>query len=142
MSHVYTRALGLLNPTTLTGDVRAVLVMSNFVDDVDAEFVNALTLDEYDGSAYVRKPLTSEAFAVNLADDRFEFTADPIVWVALGVGTRQCVGLLLYLHVADDTDSKPLMLYDGAGFPFDGDGSDRSIAPNGTGGFMLIRNAP
>lgn len=141
-SFVFTRALGLLNPTVLTGDVRAALVMSNTTADteVDTEFISGFTtLDEYDGAGYGRVALTTEAFAVDLVNDRFEFTADPVVFAALAVGTRQCVGLLLYLHVTNDADSKPLFYFDGTGFPFDGNGEDVTFTPNTE--FVHVRNA-
>ncbi len=143
MSHVFTPALGLLNSTVLTGDVRAALVMSNTTADteVDAEFISSFTtLDEYDGAAYARVALTSEAFAADLANDRFEFTSAAITFSGIGVGTRQAVGLLLYLHVTNDADSKPLMYIDGTGFPFDGNGSDVVLTPDAAAGIAYIRN--
>lgn len=144
MSHVFTPALGLMNPTVLTGDVRAALVMSNTTADteVDAEFMNSFTtLDEYDGAAYARVALVSEAFAADLANDRFEFTAAAFTFAGIGVGTRQAVGLLIYLHVTNDTDSKPLMYINGTGFPFDGNGSDVVFTPDAAAGIAYIRNA-
>lgn len=143
MSHVYTPALGLLNPTVLTGDVRAALVMSNTTADteVDAEFMAAFTtLDEYDGASYARVALTTEAFAADLASDRFKFSCDPITFATLGVGTRQCVGMILYLHVTNDADSKPLFYIDGTGWPFDGNGEDVTFTPHADGA-AYIRNA-
>lgn len=141
MSFCYTRALGLLNSTVLTGDVRAALVMSNTTADTDedATFLADIgTLDEYDGSGYARQALTAEAFAVDTATDRFKFSADPFVFAGLGVGTRQCVGLLLYLHVTNSSDSKPLFYIDGAGFPFDGNGEDVSFTPSADGISYLV----
>ena len=143
-SFVYTRALGLLNATVLTGDVRAILVMSNTTADTDedAEFIASIgTLDEYDGATYARKALTSESFAVDTTNDRFKFASDVITFPTLGVGTRQCVGLLLYLHVTNDADSKPLMYIDGLGFPFDGNGATVTFTPHADG-VMYNRNAP
>lgn len=143
MSFTFTPALGLLNSATLTGDVRALLVMSDttVIADRDAEFLDDITdLDEYDGSGYAREALAAESFAVDLANDRWIFDADPIVFAALGVGTRQCVGMILYLHVTDDTDSKPLKFINGTGFPFDGAGTDVTLTPPAAG-IALIRNA-
>ena len=144
MSFVYTPALGLLDATVLTGDVRAALVMSNTTADTDqdAATISAITgLDEYDGASYARVALTTEAWAAVTATDRFKFSADPIVFATLGVGTRQCVGLLLYLHVTNDADSKPLMYIDGVGFPFDGNGANVTFTPHADG-VMYKRNAP
>ena len=144
MSFVYTPALGLLDAATLTGDVRAALLMSNTTGDTDtdAATISAIgTLDEYDGASYARVALTTEAWAAVLATDRFKFSADPIVFATLGVGTRQCVGLLIFLFVTNDTDSKPLMYIDGTGFPFDGNGANVTFTPHADG-VMYTRNAP
>lgn len=142
MSHVYTPALGLLNATVLTGDIRAALVMSNTDADtlVDADFMDDFALDEYDGAGYGRVALGSEAFAVDLANNRFEFTGAPIVFAALGAGTRQAVGAILYLHVTNDADSKPIAYINTGGFPFDGNSEDVIITPDAQG-LAQIRNA-
>jgi hypothetical protein len=142
MSHVYTPALGLLNSTVLTGDVRAAIVMTNTDADtlVDADFMDDFALDEYDGASYVRKALAAESFAVDLANNRFKFTCDPIVWSTLGVGTRQAAGVVFYLHVTNDADSKPLMYVNSGGFPVDGNGEDFTFTPHADGG-MYLRNA-
>lgn len=140
-SFIYTPALGLLAAATLTGDVRAALLMSNTTGDTDedAATISAIgTLDEYDGASYGRVALTTEAWAAVTATDRFKFSADPIVFATLGVGTRQCVGLLLYLHVTNDADSKPLMYIDGTGFPFDGNGADVTFTPHADGVMYLV----
>ena len=135
-SKYFTRALGLINSATLTGDVRAALVMTNTTADteVDTEFMAGFTtLDEMDGAGYARVALTSEAFAVDLANDRWEFTAAAFTFAGVGAGTRQVQGLLLYLHVTNDADSKPLMYIDGTGFPFTGNGEDIVVTPNAEG---------
>lgn len=143
MSFAFTRAIGILHSTTLTGDVRAALVMSNTTADTDedAEFIADIgTLDEHNGAGYARQALANESFAVDLANDRWAFDADPIVFASLGVGTRQCVGMLLYLHVTNDADSKPLLYIDGAGFPFDAVGTNVTLTPHANG-IALKRNA-
>jgi hypothetical protein len=144
VSFVYTRALGLLNPTVLTGDVRALIPMTNTTADTeeDTEFISGFTtLDEYDGSAYVRKALTSEAFAVDTVNNRFKFSGDALTWSTLGAGTRQGAALVIYLHVTNDADSKPLFYIDGTGFPFTGNGADITFNPHADG-IMYLRNAP
>ena len=144
MSFVYTPALGLLDAAVLTGDVRAALLMSNTTGDTDedAAFIADIgTLDEYDGASYARVALTGEAWAAVTATDRFKFSADPIVFATLGAGTRQCVGLLIFLFVTNDADSKPLMYIDGTGFPFDGNGANVTFTPHADG-VMYTRNAP
>lgn len=142
MSFIYTRALGLLNPTVLTGDLRALLVMTNTTADTeeDVEFISGITtLDEYGGANYARVALTSNSFAVNTTDDRFVLDCDSITFSSLGAGARDAQAMVIYLHVTDDTDSKPLFYIDEGGFPFTGDGNDvtRNIHSDG---LMYIRN--
>ena len=135
-SKYYTRALGLINTTVLTGDIRAILVMTNTTADteVDSEFISSITtLDEMDGSGYARVALTGEAFAVDLANARWEFTSSAFTYTAVGAGTRQVQGLLLYLHVTNDADSKPLIYIDGPGFPFTANGEDIVFTPDAQG---------
>lgn len=144
MSFVYTRALGLQDSTTLTGDMRALLVMSNTTADTeeDTDFIgNFTTLDEYDGANYARQALVNESFAVDTTNDRFVFDADDVVFTSLGAGTRQAVAVILYLHVTTDADSKPIYYIDTGGFPFDGNGQDATIAWNASG-IAYLQNAP
>lgn len=142
-SFAYTYGLGKLNTTVLTGDIRALLVMSNTTADTDedAQFIaDVTTLDEYDGAAYARVALTGEAFAIDAVNDRWEFDANAFTFSSLGVGTRQCVGLVLYLHVTNDADSEMLFYFDGTGFPFDGNGADVTFTPNTE--LVHVQNAP
>lgn len=139
MSFAYTAAKAELLKGNLDfdgQDYRVMLVSSNTTADTDqdAKFIADLgTLDEYDGSGYVRKALASEAVSQDDANNRGEFTADPVTWTALGVGTRQAVGMILYRHVTNDADSVLIAYYDSGGFPFDGNGGDITITPNAQG---------
>jgi len=139
MSFAYTRAAEALGKADLDLDtihLRAFLVMSNTTADTErgANVVDDFTtLDEYDGAAYVRKTLAGVTLTRNDTDHRIELAADPIVWTALGIGTRQCVGVVVYAFVTDDTDSIPLAFVNGTGFPFDGGGSTVTVTPNAAG---------
>jgi hypothetical protein len=90
-------------------DIRLALLMSNTTFDTENDgkvYVDDFTtLDECDGANYVRKALANEAVNKDDGNDRAEFDADDVTWSALGVGTRQTVGVLVYKHVIDDTDS-------------------------------------
>ncbi len=115
-------------------DIRVALVMSNTTADTedDADVIDDFTtLDEYDGANYVRKALANEAVAEDAGNDRAEFDADDVTWSALGAGTRQCVGAVLYKHVTDDTDSVPIAFIDLA--DFDGNGGDVTVQWNAEG---------
>lgn len=144
MSFVYTPALAKLNSTTLEGDVRALLVMTNTTADTDedAEFIADIgTLDEYDGATYARVALASEDLSADGANDRAIMTAtSPITFATLGVGTRQCQAVVLYRHVTNDADSELIAYIDGTGFPFDGNGENVSLNI-GANGLIRIRNA-
>lgn len=138
MSFVYTGAKeqiaqGGIDFREAGDDIRIALVMSNTTADTEQDklLMNAFTtLDEYDGAAYVRKALATQTVTRDDPNDRAEFDAIDVVWTALGVGTRQAVGMLIYKHVTDDTDSIPLAYIDTGGFPFDGNGGDVTIQWN------------
>lgn len=93
-------------------DIRVALLMSNTTADTENDGMNFVddftTLDECDGANYVRKALASEAVNKDDPNDRAEFDADDVTWSALGVGTRQTTGALIYKHVTNDTDSIPI----------------------------------
>lgn len=146
MSAWFHKQLNRLNATTLTGDVRAALLMTNTTveDDLDtAEFMDEIVdLDEYDGTNYARVALTGEAFAFVGSLNGYRFTSDPVVFDDLGVGTRQAAGVMFYLHVTDDSDSVPLLWLDTGGFPLDGNGLNLEIQPHAANGWAVVRNAP
>lgn len=119
-----------------TGDFRVILVMTNTTADTDqdVEFVGDIgTLDEYDGANYVRKALANEAVTDDAPNNRGEFDADNVVWTALGAGTRQAAGMILYRHVTNDADSPIIGWIDTGGFPFSGNGGDVTVAWNAEG---------
>jgi hypothetical protein len=117
-------------------DVRAALLMTNTTGDtdVDAEFIDDITtLDEFDGSGYSRQALDSEALNVDAANNRVELDAADEVFSTLGNGTRQIAGILLYIHVTNDTDSPVVAWIDSGGFPLHPDGGDLTITWNAEG---------
>lgn len=117
-------------------DIRVVLVMSDSTADTEEDtlLMNAFTtLDEYDGAAYVRKALASQTVTRDDPNDRAEIDAVDVVWTALGVGTRQCIGMIVYKHVTSDADSIPIAYIDTGGFPFDGNGGDVTMQWNAEG---------
>ena len=117
-------------------DIRVLLVMTNSTCDTedDCDFIDQFTtLDEMDGANYVRKALAGEAVAVDLPNNRGEFDAENVTWTALGVGTRQVLGAVLYKFVTNDADSIPIAYIDSGGFPFDANGGDVTITWNAEG---------
>lgn len=115
-------------------DIRVLLVMTNTtIDSENDSIVNVddfTTLDEFDGANYARKALANEAVNKDTTNDRAEFDADDVTWTALGAGTRDCDGALVYKHVNDDTDSIPIVYLDFSATP---DGNDFTIQWNAEG---------
>ena len=121
-------------------DIRIMLVMTNSTADTDqdVDFIDQIgTLDEMDGANYVRKALASEATAADDPNNRAEFTADPVTWTALGAGTREVLGAVIFKFVTNDADSIALAYIDTGGFPFAATGADVTITPNAEG-FLQI----
>jgi hypothetical protein len=124
-----------------TVDYRIALLMTNTTADTekDATTISGgtgfTTLDEYDGTGYARVALTSEAVAYDDANDRVEIDASDLApaWAALGAGTRQAQGLLLFAFITNDASSIPLAWIDTGGFPFSGNGGAVNITWNAEG---------
>lgn len=114
-----------------TDDIRVALVMSNTTADTEDD-VNTLSgftlLDECDGAAYVRKALAGEVIAEDAGANKATFGASDVVWTALGTGTRQVAGALIFKFVTTDADHVPICYLDGGDFPFDGAGADVTLA--------------
>jgi hypothetical protein len=145
-SFVYHRALAKLLSGDLdlnTHDIRMALVMTNTDADTntDAEFIASFaSLDEMDGANYVRKALANETVTADLTNDRGEFTADAVTWSALGNGTRQLEGIVLFRHVTNDADSIPIAFIDPPGWPLNPGGADLTVTPNAEG-ILQLANA-
>jgi hypothetical protein len=112
-------------------DIRVALVMTNTTADTedDTNTISAFTtLDECDGANYARKVLGTLAIVEVPASNKATFGAADSVWTALGDGTRQVAGALIYKHITNDADSVPIAYLDGGDFPFDGGGADVTLA--------------
>lgn len=137
MSFVYTPAKAKLLKGELDfdlpQDIRVLLVMTNTTADTDqdAEFISSITtLDEMDGANYVRKALANEVVNQDNPNNRAEFDADNVVWIAIGAGTRQIAGIVLYRQVTNDADSPVIAWIDSGGFPITANGGDLTAAWN------------
>lgn len=110
-SFVYTPSLSRMGRGTFDWvgqDIRVLLVMSNTTADTDQDLENIAdigTLDEMDGTNYVRKAAANEADAQDDPNNRLELSFDPITWTALGNGTRPVVGMVVHQFVTNDTDA-------------------------------------
>lgn len=109
-----------------TQDIRVILCMTNTTADTlqDANVVNDVALDEYDGSGYTRATLTGEAVNQDDPNNRSEFDANDFTFgSAVGAGTRSAQGMVLYRHVDGTAANDQLIAWiDSGGFPFAGNG--------------------
>jgi hypothetical protein len=127
MSFVYTPAKAKLLAGDLdfsgTGlqDIRLLAVMTNTTADTDQDVatISAIgTLDEFDGSGYARQALAGETVNQDDPNNRGEFDANDVAFGALGNGTRQIQGFVLYRHITNDADAVPIAFIDNAGSSF------------------------
>lgn len=112
-------------------DIRVALLMTNTTADTQNDAIDTIndftTLDEFDGSGYVRKALANETVTKDDTNDRAAFSADNVTWTTLGAGTRSVAGALIYKHNTNDTDSIPLAWIEFSATP---DGNDFVIKWN------------
>jgi len=122
-----------------TDDIRVRMVMTNTTCDTetDKQFMSGATgfttIDVADGANYVDKALAGEAVTCDTVNNRGEFDATDVTWTALGVGTRQYQGLVVYKFVTGDADSIPIYWIDSGGFPFWGNGGNVTAQWNAEG---------
>ncbi len=85
-----------------------------------AEFMSDLTpgTNEFNGANYTggpggagRKASANESFSIENANDRTEFTFDPLVWTALGAGTTNVGWAIMYVHNASDASAALIGYY-------------------------------
>lgn len=121
-----------------TQDIRVILCMTNTTADTDQDanvLTGITTLDEYDGSGYTRATLTSEAVNQDDPNNRAEFdAADFTFGAAVGAGTRQAAGMVLYRHVDGTAANDQVIAWiDTGGFPFTGNGGAVNVTVNAEG---------
>lgn len=95
----------------VASDIRSRLLMTNTTADTEnnkATLSAYTTIDSFDGSGAASVALTGEVVNVDSGNNRIEADADDVAFGALGNGTRQIQGILLFFFVTNDTDSVPL----------------------------------
>ncbi len=143
MSFAYTRAKRNIFKADIDFDVdtfKVALVMTNTTADTeeDTATISAFSvLDEMDGSGYVRKTVSTPTVSEDDPNNRAEFTFDAITWTALGDGTRQVAGFVLFKFVTNDSDSVPIAYINSGGFPVSPGGLNFTITPNAEGVLQL-----
>lgn len=96
----------------LTSDYRCRLLMTNTTADTEnnkATLSAYTTLDSFDGSGASSVALTGEAVNVDSGNNRVEVDADDVAFGALGNGTRQIQGCIIYDFNTNDADSVPFV---------------------------------
>ena len=120
--------------------LKILLVMTNTTADTEANIQTLdgyTTLDEMDGSNYEVKTLGSLTHALDTGNNRFELDEADVTYTALGAGTRNVQGVLLYKHV-DGTDAhdQPIAFIE-FGSSLSADGSDVTISWDAEGLLQL-----
>lgn len=134
----FKRALGAGEIDLTAGDdIRAVLVMTDTTVDTEDEEVlmdGFTTLDECDATGYARQALAAEAMTTDNPNNRGEFDASDISFAGLsGDATRDYLGVLIYKHVNDDTDSIPLFFVEFSNQPLPKEASQVDVPWNAEG---------
>ncbi|NLE59160.1 MAG: hypothetical protein GX616_12425 [Planctomycetes bacterium] len=95
-----------------TADLRVLLFMTNSTvaeEDENIEFLDDFTtLDEFDGANYARKALNNQTRTKDFTNIRTICDADDLTFTALGAGTRDVAGALVYVEGASDTARIPV----------------------------------
>lgn len=135
----YDHAAYLLAHGTLDLDsdtLKVALVMTNTTADTEkdkATLSGFTTLDRGDGTNYADKTLASVTDTEDNTNHRAYIDCADVTWSALGAGTRNYQGAVVYKFVTDDTDSIPVAYIDSGGFPFAGNGGDVTMQINAAG---------
>lgn len=97
----------------LTSDYRVRLLMTNTTADTEnniATLSSYTTLDKFDGSGFSDNlALTGEAVNVDAINNRIELDADDVSFGAVGNGTRQIQGILVFDYNGADASSVPFI---------------------------------
>lgn len=135
MSFVFTWAAAAMEDGAFPGfasmDVRAALLKPKASTSVDTEqdvdfLADFTTLGELVCTGYARQPLAGLTDTRDDANNRGKFSADDTAFGNLGGAVNDTIGaILLYQHVSNDADSRPLIYADNGG-------ADFSILTNGS----------
>jgi hypothetical protein len=104
MSSATIKAILVENDGFAVADATA--IEHDFLGDFDSG--GGIASHEFDGANYVRTTLASQTVTENATTDKTHFDADDFTISSLGAGTNGIAGVLLYVHVTNDTDSYPV----------------------------------
>ena len=123
----------ITSPSTIKVKLlRGDLAATSSPEDLDNVAAVTSAAAEFDGTNYVVKDLTSRTVTVDDTSNlvKLDSTAD-ITWTALGAGSANVDGILVYWHLsATQSNNIPLLYFDlkAAGLAFNGNGGDVTIA--------------
>lgn len=102
-----------------SADIRCMLTMDDAINDCmteeDEDFLDqffsaaGVAIVEFDGTGHARTALATKAVSRDDATDIIKMTADDVTMSSLSAGTYAVNGVLVYVHVTNDTDSYPLL---------------------------------
>ena len=143
MSFTYNKIVSRLMHGDLdldTVDARFLLAMTNTTADTERSattIAGFTTLDEFDGANYSTGgiALTGETVTEDFGSNRTFLDANDVApaWTALGAGTRQAQGGVLYAWQGTLGSSWPIAWIDSGGFPFTASGANVNITWNAAG---------
>lgn len=84
--------------------IGVLLVDTDYVPNVAHVFVSDVVSEELSGTGYVRKTLVNKGVSEDVANNRGEFTADPVVWNAINAGTAK--GVVLFKSTGNDATAE------------------------------------
>lgn len=122
-------------------DFRIMLIDDDYTpDDTHTTVDDVLTVgggDEFDGSGYVRKQLTTRTVTKNNTTDRVQLDADDVTWTSLGTGSEAPRYAIVYIEGANDA-ARELIGWIDLGAPISApNGGDWSLIWDSTGIFRM-----
>jgi hypothetical protein len=121
-----------------SADVRAALLKTTTTADTedDIEFLSGYTtLAEADASGYARVTCTGESIAVDLTNNRAEFSTSNMAFAAMAAGNT-IQGVLLYVHAGADSANMPIAFLEFSS-NFVTNGGALTVTPNAEGLLQL-----
>ena len=117
---VFNVALGAEGANWAGGDIRTLLLAAKEADDamrdhatVSAVLGAAGTTEFSTATSYARQALTGEARNIDNTNNRVDHDADDADYGNIGNGANEtCVGIVVYRHVTNDSDSVPISKHD------------------------------
>jgi len=121
------------------GTFKADLLMTNTTCDTENDGIDTntefTTPDVCDGANYVTKTLSTLTVTTVDASDLAKWVADDLTWTALGAGTRQIQGVLIYKYISNFASSVPIAFIQFSSNKT-ADGSNFTVSWDGTNGIL------